>query len=300
MARHVHQRLVAAAAVMVLVLFAAGAATAVGEEPTDPATDKTDLPVFDPQATVVTPGMDVRIVYVATGENFPDALGAGPAAASFQAPILLVGKNSIPEPTRVELQRLKPDEIVIAGGTAVISPSVEAQLGAYANAVTRLAGANRYETAAEITWYAFPPASMIAVYDVSTQTVPIADVCTNYTGLTATINAPGPGTIIVEANINLKVNHNQNQAHDVHVLIAPVPTGCTQTVGFGADHGYFHIGPEPTGNYYPWMHLKRMIRVTASGSYPLYVTGYVGHGITDAVSFYWGYLDAVYIPAPGA
>jgi len=31
------------------------------------------------------------VVYVATGENFPDALGAGPAAALVKGPILLGG-----------------------------------------------------------------------------------------------------------------------------------------------------------------------------------------------------------------
>ncbi len=40
------------------------------------------------------------VAYVATGENFPDALGAGPAAAADAAPILLVRKTRSPAQPR--------------------------------------------------------------------------------------------------------------------------------------------------------------------------------------------------------
>lgn len=96
------------------------------------------------------------VVYVATGENFPDALGAGPAAAMAKGPILLVTQNSIPGPTGAELNRLAPDKIVIVGGTAVISASVEASLAAYAGTVERIAGANRYDTAAKLSAATYP------------------------------------------------------------------------------------------------------------------------------------------------
>ena len=96
------------------------------------------------------------VVYVATGENFPDALGAGPAAAIVKGPILLVSQNSIPGETAAELTRLSPDKIVIVGGTAVVSPSVESALAAYAGTVERIAGANRYDTAAKLSAATFP------------------------------------------------------------------------------------------------------------------------------------------------
>jgi hypothetical protein len=95
------------------------------------------------------------VVYIVTGENFPDALGVGPASALNRGPILMVRKTSIPTPTRNELSRLRPDRIVVVGGTAVISASVESQLGAWAP-VSRIGGANRYETAALVSKAAFP------------------------------------------------------------------------------------------------------------------------------------------------
>jgi len=96
------------------------------------------------------------VVYVATGENFPDALGAASAAAVNGGPVLLVQKNSIPAETKAELSRLSPDVIYVAGGTAVVSDAVFNELKAYAGSVVRVAGANRYSTAVEVSKSAFP------------------------------------------------------------------------------------------------------------------------------------------------
>jgi hypothetical protein len=101
-------------------------------------------------------GSATPVVYVATGENFPDALGAGPAAAIVKGPILLVAQNAIPGETAAELSRLAPDKIIIVGGTAVVSASVESSLAAYAPTVERIAGANRYDTAAKLSAATYP------------------------------------------------------------------------------------------------------------------------------------------------
>jgi hypothetical protein len=74
----------------------------------------------------------VPVVYVASGLGFPDALGAGPAASHANGPVLLVTGTTIPAETAAELDRLNPQQIVIAGGTAVVSSGVEAALHQYA------------------------------------------------------------------------------------------------------------------------------------------------------------------------
>lgn len=106
-------------------------------------------------------GSSTPVVFVATGENFPDAFGAGPAAAVNAGPVLLVRRDSIPGPTASELTRLKPDRIVIAGGTAAISAAVETALAAYAPVVDRIGGADRYATAAEISNEFFPAGAVV-------------------------------------------------------------------------------------------------------------------------------------------
>lgn len=98
----------------------------------------------------------VDTVYIATGDNYPDALVAGRAFEG-DGPILLVGRDNIPQPTIDELVRLNPRRIVIIGGTAVVSSAVEAQLAAYTGgAVHRYSGGDRYETAAAVSEASYP------------------------------------------------------------------------------------------------------------------------------------------------
>ena len=95
-------------------------------------------------------------VFVAVGDDFPDALAGSAVAGHLSAPLLLVASDYVPEATAAELQRLDPDTIVILGGTGVIGATVETQLGGYAPEVIRLGGADRYETAVAISAYGYP------------------------------------------------------------------------------------------------------------------------------------------------
>ena len=74
---------------------------------------------------------NVPVVYIATGQNYPDALAAGPAAGAGNGPVLLVTQSSIPAVVATELTRLKPHRIVILGGPAVVSDGVAALLVHY-------------------------------------------------------------------------------------------------------------------------------------------------------------------------
>lgn len=88
--------------------------------------------------------------WVASGANFPDAL-AGAAMASFMGDsLLLTAPTALPTVTTRELSRLRPYAINVLGGTAAVSEDVADRLGRYAPTVTRLGGADRYETAARV------------------------------------------------------------------------------------------------------------------------------------------------------
>lgn len=94
-------------------------------------------------------GQDV--VYLASGTDFPDALAGAALAGKQDAPVLLVREDSIPAPVAAQLNRLNPSEIVILGGTGAVSNTVRDAAADYTSGdVTRLAGANRYETSAAI------------------------------------------------------------------------------------------------------------------------------------------------------
>jgi hypothetical protein len=112
------------------------------------------------QIGTAVPSQDT--VYIATGTNFPDALGAGSVAALDNAPILLVRTDSIPPATQAELDRLQPSRIVIVGGTGVVSDTVATELLAlpYVATVERMSGLDRYATAAAISASKFPAVSL--------------------------------------------------------------------------------------------------------------------------------------------
>ena len=88
--------------------------------------------------------------YIATGRNFPDALSAGPAAAHFDGPVILVPgtASSLDSATLGVLDDLSVTDVKIAGGTAVVSAGIQSSLSAFT--VTRNFGADRYATAVAI------------------------------------------------------------------------------------------------------------------------------------------------------
>lgn len=69
-------------------------------------------------SSTFSPG--VPVVYIATGRAFPDALASGPLAVSAGGPVLLVDGASVPPSVADEIRRLKPQRIVVLGGTAAI------------------------------------------------------------------------------------------------------------------------------------------------------------------------------------
>ena len=104
------------------------------------------------------------VVYVATGANYPDALGAAPAATKEGGPLLLTPAASLPSVVQAEIARLKPGKIIVVGGTAAVSAKTFTQLQKLAPTV-RLAGADRFETARKVVANAFKtpvPAAYIA------------------------------------------------------------------------------------------------------------------------------------------
>ncbi|MDU2574920.1 MAG: cell wall-binding repeat-containing protein [Finegoldia magna] len=86
---------------------------------------------------------------IASGETFADALTVAPLANKHNMPILLVQQNNIPKATQEVLKQI--DKVIIVGGEKTISKEVENKLPN----PTRIAGANRYETAKKIYEYDF-------------------------------------------------------------------------------------------------------------------------------------------------
>ena len=101
-------------------------------------------------------GTKVPVVYIATGESFPDSLSAASAAATQGGPLLLTLPNRVPDSVLKELQRLKPQRIVIVGGTAAVSSAVFDRLKKLVGDTTRVAGKDRFETSRLLAQKVFP------------------------------------------------------------------------------------------------------------------------------------------------
>ncbi len=112
------------------------------------------------------PGIDT--VYVATGERFPDPLAAGAAAAIAPAPVLLTLPDRLHPATRDEILRLGPSQVILVGGPLAVSDSVAAEIMSLGPAVHRVAGDDRYQTAAAVASLTFPTAPAPTFISVGT------------------------------------------------------------------------------------------------------------------------------------
>ncbi len=90
-----------------------------------------------------------KTVLIATGSDYPDALAGGALAAARSAPLLLTPRDKLEDSVRQQLLAWSPEEILILGGEAAVSKSVERELrDLFGPVVRRIAGRTRYETAA--------------------------------------------------------------------------------------------------------------------------------------------------------
>ncbi|MGB5951670.1 MAG: cell wall-binding repeat-containing protein [Ornithinimicrobium sp.] len=96
-------------------------------------------------ATLHQPGLPV--VYVASGDAYPDALTGSALAARDGGAVLLSRSDSVPPVISDAIASLDPDKVVVLGGPKAISEEVYQELGAS----ERIWGPNRFQTAAEIS-----------------------------------------------------------------------------------------------------------------------------------------------------
>lgn len=89
-------------------------------------------------------------VVIASGENWPDALGGAALAGAVDGPLLFTKPGTLPAATKNELLRLKPARVFVLGGSASVGDAVASRIASYVPEVVRLGGRDRYETAASV------------------------------------------------------------------------------------------------------------------------------------------------------
>nr|WP_314279082.1 cell wall-binding repeat-containing protein [uncultured Peptostreptococcus sp.] len=89
-------------------------------------------------------------VILASGMNNADALVAASYADLSKAPILLTKTNDLPSHTMAEIERLNASEVVIVGGNASVSYSVDKKLKDKGLTVSRVSGSDRFATSMDL------------------------------------------------------------------------------------------------------------------------------------------------------
>ena len=120
-----------------------------GDDPYSVAVDVAELVGPTPGSPGEFPAQG-RTALLATGEVFADALAAGPLAYRGDHPILLTRGASLPERVESFLESSQTEHVVILGGTAAVSASVERDVESLGIEVTRWSGSDRTATAVAI------------------------------------------------------------------------------------------------------------------------------------------------------
>lgn len=121
-------------------------------------------------------------VYLASGEDYPDALAGAALAGHEQMPLLLTRQDRLDDATLAQLSRLDAAEVVVLGGPGAVSDAVAEQAAEHTRSGTyrRLAGHDRWATMARVADQF--PASRPAAYVASGQDFPDALVGASLAG----------------------------------------------------------------------------------------------------------------------
>lgn len=89
-------------------------------------------------------------VFLASGNNFADALYAGPLASTFGSPVVLTHKDYVSKDILDLLELKEVKEVTLIGGTNSISVAVEKSIRNKGYTVNRIAGNDRFDTAVKV------------------------------------------------------------------------------------------------------------------------------------------------------
>jgi len=104
----------------------------------------------------------VKTAIVATGQNFPDALSAGPIAYAKNLPIILTTPASLSTTASATLTDLGIKNVIIAGSTAAVSQADEDAIKALGITTTRESGTDRSNTSQLLAEWAISNAGFTA------------------------------------------------------------------------------------------------------------------------------------------
>lgn len=136
------------------------------------------------------------------------------------------------------------------------------------------------------------PGTVVA-YAKTGATVNLTAVCTNYTGSYVTIHAASAGTIVVQAQVWVYINHFNGSADTAYLSIAAPTVGC--------NNGYYDYpvavpATAPSASYGLGASPQLQESVVA-GNYTFAIDGTLNGGTTVRNYFWYGNIEAVFYPS---
>jgi putative cell wall-binding protein len=116
-----------------------------------------------PLAGVGTTTGGKKTAFLTTGQNFADALAAGPVAWAKKLPVFLTTSSSLSPDASTGLKELGIERVVILGGTGAVSTAVETQVKTDLPSATveRVFGVDRTATATQLATWALTNAGFV-------------------------------------------------------------------------------------------------------------------------------------------
>ncbi len=163
------------AACLAVVGLVASAAPGAAAAPVDRVAggNQYETAIAVSQRTVRDPALSSRVAVLVSGDDAVDVLAAPSVAinndtdfenGNVNAPILMVPTGQgLPREVEAELRRLELTTLYILGGTNKVSRAAQDQARAFVPTVERIAGADRYETAVEVSQRYATPGGVVVV-----------------------------------------------------------------------------------------------------------------------------------------
>ncbi len=122
-------------------------------------------------------------------------------------------------------------------------------------------------------------------------TVSIGSACTNYTGGAVTITVPSNGTIVVQAQVWIIVNHSSGTQDTAWVSIGTAKFGCS------ALYVWPVVVPsaQATGTY-SYGAFPQLQETVTAGTYTYSIDGLMNGSANSGDVFWFGNMQAVFYP----
>jgi hypothetical protein len=136
-------------------------------------------------------------------------------------------------------------------------------------------------------------ARSIAAADTSASTTYFTTSCLAYAGAEVTIDAPTAGTIIVSANVRIRVDHTTGTEDRLYATIGNTATDCASSYY----RAYYEVPSAwPTANTIEATLAPRRTFAVSAGSHTYYITGDSESGEATSDRFWYGEIDALFVP----